>query len=302
MKTDTDKLTQTDRSAPWPVLSHDVESSHRPGPGHTTQPQRVGDASIFRTRLPSPLQRREPKVCGNQAGCSRWRFFVLPPKVQPLRVVFFHLRPTRSRLYCPGPGLQSADILGVHVGKSYGSEDLSFPNTDQFGTLLIVGCEQPTALGSLKAISSFLGGSGCKQGRTLCLSQDHFGAPNFPLRPTVLWLYAPGSGALGCSEVLAGVQVPIMRSRFVRSGDVMLHTGRFLRFTSSCQTYWPGAGVLLDLAKNGCGPCGSSSSASSFTSTTSSTISGSNVRPSTGGSEDMAGSGSVPPSPLMFAR
>ena len=39
-------------------------------------------------------------------------------------------------------------------------------------------------------------------------------------------------------------QLSGIKSRFLRSGEVMLHTGFFRKCTSSCHTYCPGAGVL----------------------------------------------------------
>ena len=36
-----------------------------------------------------------------------------------------------------------------------------------------------------------------------------------------------------------------IKSRFLRSGEVILHTGFFRKCTSSCHTYCPGAGVQL---------------------------------------------------------
>jgi len=198
-----------------------------------------------RKRCASPPNIVAPWVFGTQAFSSACKFFGLAPNV-PFRDDVFHLG-LRFKLYVPGPGTTSVDDCNVHVHFPGANFFRSMPETDHCGGILLVGWTLKAPGGSSSLVSMRSGGGGAKQGRVWTRSNDHFGGLNLPLRPTPSKLpYSPGSGARGCKDMDAGVHVPRSRSKFFRSGELILHTGFLLKWTSSLHMYSPGPGQLED--------------------------------------------------------
>lgn len=200
--------------------------------------RRKGPEDLCLSLSASPSCCFAPLVRGNQAGSSGCKFVGRPPHVHPRRVVAFHFG-LRSRLCDPGPGLMSEHIFGVQVGTSKGKFERSFPYIDHVGTLPRAGCTPPTVWGSryIGRGFSFKGSGICKQGRLVFRACVHAFELYLPLRPMVRKSpYSPGSGARGCSDVDAGVQVPSIMSRLLLSGDVNVNFGGFRKLMSSLHT------------------------------------------------------------------
>mmetsp|Transcript_32515 Transcript_32515/g.91349 ORF Transcript_32515/g.91349 Transcript_32515/m.91349 type:complete len:211 (-) Transcript_32515:80-712(-) len=137
---------------------------------------------------------------------------------------------------------------GVQVVRSPGSWERSFPYTDQDLPIFFAGWWPPTVFRTCSSSSILWGGFGARHGLWPAPPKLYFAELNLPFFPSEeMSPYSPGSGARGCSEGDAGVQVGRIMSLWARSGELMDHWGLFLNRSWSFHMYWPGAGVLFDL-------------------------------------------------------